>query len=494
MIPHEQIRETQDRSWTQPLLERLVAPGLESEELDEIARTLARLADPRAEASLLAVVEDPARPQATREAAAEALSETAWRPDGARLRRWWAEGDDWLRARALLEAGSAEADLVVPVAADPDHPLHRYAIRSMAFEFDAPAHQSLKVRALSHPDPGVRIAAADALVWDEPLIALEPLLQAAADPVPEVAIAALETLVYYPSRRCLLALAALRSRVEGPVLARLDETLDQLVGDLMRALEWWCSPPAKPRLRAWMAPVAHLLPPEEEPERAPPAPPRVAPPEPERRAAELIADYAGLDGPWAERIERFPRRMSAPELALATPFLLGHPDADLRQRSCVLFEAGDAHDALLRLARDPVFQVRKAAVYHLGGCTPAPEAEQFLWSHLQEPGTESMHAQETLVAWVAHAPRALALERLPRLAREDPREQVRYRAVGALDRLEARAEIEALLPILAEPPAITWAVHVALLDACRRLDLRAPVQGLGEVDDLHVALALAELG
>ncbi|MFE3258671.1 hypothetical protein ACFXPS_01585 [Nocardia sp. NPDC059091] len=54
--------------------------------------------------------------------------------------------------------------------------------------------------------------------------------------------------------------------------------------------------------------------------------------------------------------------------------------------------------------------------------------------------------------------------------------------------------IEPLLSLLSEPPLVTWAVHLRLLDACRKSGLCPPAaSALREVDNLDVALALADL-
>ncbi|WP_437817635.1 hypothetical protein [Sorangium sp. So ce1078] len=71
------------------------------------------------------------------------------------------------------------------------------------------------------------------------------------------------------------------------------------------------------------------------------------------------------------------------------------------------------------------------------------------------------------------------------------RRESRVSIVDALAKLGARAEIEALLPLLAEPPQVTWAVHVALLEACSRLGLHpGRCDALREVDNIDVQIAL----
>ena len=51
-----------------------------------------------------------------------------------------------------------------------------------------------------------------------------------------------------------------------------------------------------------------------------------------------------------------------------------------------------------------------------------------------------------------------------------------------------------LAGLLLEPPAVTWALHIALLDAIADLGLPTPDIGhLREVDNLHVQEAVARL-
>ncbi len=127
------------------------------------------------------------------------------------------------------------------------------------------------------------------------------------------------------------------------------------------------------------------------------------------------------------------------------------------------------HDAVLRLARDPSFLVRKSSVYYLGEMTPRADVAAFLRPHLASTGVTSTHASEALRSWVAHAPRAEALTWLPELARQDQRESVRTDASYALQKLGAAREVGALHAMLMEPPLVTWAVHIAVLWSSWRL-------------------------
>jgi hypothetical protein len=72
---------------------------------------------------------------------------------------------------------------------------------------------------------------------------------------------------------------------------------------------------------------------------------------------------------------------------------------------------------------------------------------------------------------------------------------VTSQAVQELGRLGARGEIEALLPLLEAPPVVTWAIHLALLEACKKVGLAAPAgEVLREADNADVQAAMASLG
>ncbi|MGK3965084.1 HEAT repeat domain-containing protein [Sorangium sp. So ce118] len=506
-IPHEYIRSAEDRSWTARLLGWLALPELPAAERDEIATTLERLDDPRAEAPLTRILEARDVVDAAREAAGMVLRSTGNSPSGARLRVAWAEGDALLRRHALLLMGRAEADIVEPVARNPAHPLHREAIEAMAFDFSEPRFQAPKIAALAHPDPGVRKVAAAALVWDEPVAAEAPLLRAAADPVADVAIAALDTLHYYPSQRCLRAVTALCAHPDERVRAAAGRcALALREGSFREAIDR-AGPAERRFLLAWMEPVRHLLGiPEEHasPADGPASPAPTRPPDSDRVAdealatADLLALYAELDGCWADRKRRFSERFRAARYAedrgILVAFLAGHADPWIREQAAPLLVAWDQQEALLGLACDPAFLVRKSSMYWLGQLPANRALAGPTWEHLAEPGTTGTHASETLSTYVTHARAEESVPRLLALARGDEREPVRYAAVHALAKLGARSEIEALLPLLGAPPQIAWAIHLALLGACERLGVHpGRCEALRETDNIDVQVALASV-
>jgi HEAT repeat protein len=162
----------------------------------------------------------------------------------------------------------------------------------------------------------------------------------------------------------------------------------------------------------------------------------------------------------------------------------------LRSAACEPLALWNDHASLLALLGDPSYAVMKSAAYALGLATPDAAAGAVLRAHLAAPKVASTHATETVRAWVHHAGQT-AVPDLARFA-TDERESVRLVAIDALVNFAARDELESVLPLLEAPPHVTWAVHIALLDACRKL--RLPPRGLDslrQVDNYWLERAIA---
>jgi HEAT repeat protein len=439
----DHIEATEDRSFTSALVARLGEPG--------VSRALLALDDPRAREPLLRLLEDHTAAPAAREAAGEILLESGEGVHRHEALRWWATGDELLREQALFAMEAEDASIVVPVAEHPGHPLHRHAIEAMKYGFEAPRFQAVKIAALDHSDPKVREAAAEVLLWDEPVAAEEALLRCAGDADPAVACAAMDTLRYYPTRRCVARLEGLRTSPYESVREAVDVALEDL-RETMRPPE----PPNPVEARPSARPTA----------------PRIV-----YRADALLAELSDPDGPWKERKARFSRveweAFTAAERTRLTSFLLAHADPWVRSEASVGLAAWQDHGALLALLHDRCFGVMKHAAYALGLTTPNPDAAAALRAHLDAPRVTSTHARETLQAWVTHAGSA-AVPDLVALARHDERETVQVAAIYALTHLGARDELESLFPLLAAPPRVTWSVHTTLIDACTELGLAPP--------------------
>ncbi|WP_405490774.1 hypothetical protein [Nocardia sp. NBC_00511] len=134
-------------------------------------------------------------------------------------------------------------------------------------------------------------------------------------------------------------------------------------------------------------------------------------------------------------------------------------------------------------------RVRKSAVYNLRFVPLSAEIAALTWDLVASGQVAGTRGYEALATCAAHTAPGELDDRLIDLARNDLRESIRLEAVSLLE-----GRIEPLLPLLAEPPLVTWGVHVRLLDACGDAGLRpTSVDALHAVDNLYVAAALATI-
>jgi HEAT repeat protein len=262
MIPYAAIAENADRRWTCRLLERLAAPDLPDNEVDELVAALEAVSDPRSLGPLEAILRDSDRPSRVREAAGSLLRGMQYLvPDvpEAKLLHWWSDGDAVLRLHALACMDRLDCpDIVLQVASDPTHELQAEALGRMMFFFDLPGHEAIKIAALAHPDPRVREAGATVLLWDEPVRAEGPLIQATGDPVPAVAAEAANTLQYYPSRNALRCLHGLLNHPAEKVREEAQESFEALRSEFLVRVSSRDRPVAA-HIRSWLQPVWDLL-------------------------------------------------------------------------------------------------------------------------------------------------------------------------------------------------------------------------------------------
>ncbi|MFE3187472.1 HEAT repeat domain-containing protein [Nocardia sp. NPDC059240] len=485
----DRITEQQDRSATFELIRELADPGVGEPERWEIVYALAQVKDPRAVVPLGRIGLDLDRPVEVRRAALRALEDSEMFPEGAELRAWWENGDDVVRASVLREAARGEADLLEPVLRDPNHVLHRYALIGIGATFEEPHWQQYSIAALDHPDPAIRRTVAYQLGWDEPVAAEPGLHRAATESNTEVACAAIDSLRYYSSRATLRLLHELARGDD----ARADAARDAAAG-LLSDFE-----DHRSGLEQWLEPVADLLGPTV-PDAAPtpgqPAPRWSKPAAPS--SAEIFAMYSDPDGPWQPKLaalhsghphhDHWSEIPAADRSALAA-FLSGHPDPQVRSGCCRALSSWNEVDALLTLTQDPHEVVRKSAVYDLRFVRPSPEIATLTWDLILSGEVASTRGREALATCAAHTPPGELDDRLIELARNDLRESVRVEAVRLLG-----DHIEPLLPLLAEPPLLTWAVHTHVLYGCQASGHTPPAaNALRGVDNLHMAAALASL-
>ncbi|GAB2512514.1 HEAT repeat domain-containing protein [Nocardia heshunensis] len=488
MAELDRIAEQQDRSATFELIRALADPGIAEPDRWEIVYALARVADPRAVEPLGKIGRDRDRPGEVRRAALRAIEDSEMFPGGAELRQWWDSGDEVVRAAVLRQAERGEAELLEPVLRDRNHPLHRCALIAIGSTFDEPHWQQYKIAALDHPDPAVRRTAAYQLGWDEPLAAEGALHRAATDRDSDVGCAAIDSLRYYHSRATLRLLHELARGHD----ARATAAQDAAAG-LLSDFE-----DGRSGIEDWLTPVADLLGapgPDTVLSPGPAGPPWSMPPAPP--ASEVYAMYSDPDGPWQPKLaalHSYPRHDHWDGVPVAdrpglAAFLSGHPDPQVRQLCCRVLATWSEVDLLLALAHDRDSSVRKSAVYNLRFVPRSTEIATLTWDLVASGEVAGTRGHEALATCFAHTAPGELDERLIELARTDLRESIRVEAVSLLG-----DHVEPLLPLLLEPPLLTWAVHTGLLYACRNLGQRPPAaDALQAVDNLDVAMALAEL-
>ncbi len=494
-VAHEQIREVEDRSWTFALVDVVRSSSASAAERDEALGTLAHLEDYRSIGPLTAMLEEHDLPDSIREAASRVLLGFDDSTTGERRRGWWEHGDPVAMAHALGLMERSEADVIVAVAGDDRHSLQRLALAGTAFGLDEAKYQSVKIRALAHPDADVREAAADVLMWDEPVTAEGPLVRAASDPAGTVAAAAVATLKYYPSRRVLRALAELAKTTDGPTHAEAAESFDHSRSRFEDRATYG-DPEQVTLLREWMAPVADLV---RWPADVQDRKPYSAPADRSRIAmteSDLLALVADPDGAWG------PKKQTLRHVAwegygtgergrLATA-LATHPDPVVRQVATKALTAWSRSAELLGLAADSCFLVRKSAWYCLGMVPRDSALAEPAWEYMLAAGGTT--AYEALRTYVAHASAREAKERLVALAQIDGRESIRTQAISCLADLGAVGELESLVPLLREPPGVSWGVHIEIIDGLRTLGLPAPdLDDLAAVDHLELMRSVVAL-
>lgn len=496
-VPHEQIREGADRSWTERLIEYARDPALDDDEREAVLITIGELDDHRAVGPLRAMVEDPSLSARTRDDVSSALVSIDCTTTPALRREWFASGDEPLMAHALAMFERTEGDLLIPVADDDAHPLKADALLSMEVGFGEAAYMPILIDALHHPDGRVRWAAARTLVWQEPVAAHDALIRVLDDPDEDVVDAALHVLEWSHSRRVLAALQDFDPGESEMLNERLERTLTGLRSEFERLrTDHDGNEQALEALRAWIEPVAGLI----------QWPDEIEPPEPSERSAkplkrrtveEVRAIVDDVDGSWAGRADALHvtdwEPFTTAERALLTPLLSEDVDPDIRRFACRALGAWGNTERLLELADDPSAVVRHAAVSGLKTVPLDPRARAAAWAALAVESDDA--AAQALDAVVAHTPRDVIGAVLERLFWEDPRVEVRLAAVDALQRLKAIEEIARLAAFLDQPPYVTWTLHVGVLHAMLEVDLSvAPttLERLAEVDDTWLQSKVVE--
>jgi hypothetical protein len=217
-----------------------------------------------------------------------------------------------------------------------------------------------------------------------------------------------------------------------------------------------------------------------------------------RSAGAFRTRFGDLDRPWAEfEMELWnPDWSGVPETARPefVKMLADWPDALVRARAGYAFTAWNEIDALSELMRDPCWRVQISARYAARALTKgASVIADALWDQL--PGLLGVAAHEALDSAVALSERDLWVPRCADILADPAHEdELRIRALWALDAGKARNEIAVNLHWLSQPAEINWSLHASLLDSAHSLGLDCPDLGrLLDVDDLRLQVSLTNL-
>lgn len=509
-MDHDEVRRVLDRSCTQPLLERLLSDDPDAVERTEIERTLRALDDVRSVVRLQAAGENPGVEPIIRASALGVLIGMLGAP-ALPIREWWGSGDPVLQfAAAGVLPTRAFADLVGPVLDQPTHPMLARVLACMDIGFEEPHWQSKKIRALTNPRESVRTAAATCLLWDEPLAAEHALIDATRDLSVDVAVEAVSTLMYYPTSGVVAALNAARQSPNETLAEGSRTALERVLSDIADAV---ALAPGTPSLRNWEELLTHhhslftsdpslglntfdvAAGVSRQPAKSVPW------------DDQLQRELSDPNGAWAPKYARLrmldPTTISARDQHHVVEFLSEHTDPEVRSFAAQhLPTLTGGPLALLAMLNDPMITVAKSAMYALHDVADAdsnaPAIGDCAWAALTDETNTGTRASEALRTFVRHG-LSLGLQfvetRLVSLLR-DGRESMRSAALEQLMSLDATDALAAALPMLAEPPEVTWSVHGTLLDAAFRFNL--PVESsvlrrLASVDHAWLCAAVAKL-
>lgn len=501
-IPYDDINKKYDRAWTMRLLDRLVEPDVDGEELDSISGSLGMLDDPRSHEALVAIVEDRTKSDAVRQAAAESLRNASFADE--RVIKWWEDGDTILQYLAInTMQGIRFRPIVEAITSDPSHPLLQYAIRSVMYEnYARPYDLDVKLQMLRHDNPKVRGAAAHSLIVDTPIIAEEALIQLSDDPDPDVVTEAIYTLGYYYTQRSYKRLFELRDAANEDIRDAAIAASNEIRREFLHHLSYdedGQKHPFQAHILNWLTPIWEQLAFTQEELEA-----GMEPWQPSNNTTiesfdEAVTALKNLDLGCFSVL----KILSQLELLTQTPaqrsemttLLLEHLDPQVRWYASELFHVWEDQDSLLQLVADIDPEVRQMAIGMLRSTPPfKPEIANLLWTILEETQDGNLTLYwAALDAYAAHENPQVAIPRLFDIAQNKQMvEDQRRAAIYGLYRIGAKRELSDLMAILSEPPMLTWELHSQLLMFAKNLGIKIPsIKHLIDVDDLRLQIAIA---
>jgi HEAT repeat protein len=506
-VPHERIRECEDRSWSLKLVDEIVA-GHEDSDFTEVIHTLVVLDDPRVVSPLTKLMENTANSDHLRSVASDVLNKcTTWETSQER-KKWWSSGDEILMRHAVRMAERSETNLIEETASDPNHPFYIDAIQKLAHCFEEPRFQLLKIKALFHSSADVRATAAGAILWDQPVAAEDGLLMVAQDEDDSAGAEALDALAYYGSQKVLLALHNMSASGSCHRRPECKTVVEYISRDFLSAYDRLLmqDSAALPVFESWLKPVWEVLEIERHNliagssnnQKTPSSQTaedttRIRP-----SIAELEQRFSNPDGAWGDRWPFVTSvdwaSYSSEERTEFVQYCSAHQDWSVRELFCSVLGKWHATDTLLGFIEDPVFTVRKMAAYYLSEVPRDHRVAKRLLQLLHQDDTCGFHASETLNSYVAHASAANLDAQLVDWALNDQRESVRAAAIWNLDKRRSREQLPLLMPLLHDAPLVTWSVHQAVLTACLNMEFEPNgMADLADIDDMECQATLATL-
>ncbi len=514
-IPHEEIRERGDRSWSMRLVEELVATR-DEDVVIEICKTMEELDDYRMEKPLFEIVLNEANDDFVRRAAIRGLCVSPTSESEAQRRTWWHSGDEVLRELAANLFDRTEDDLLLEILLNPSHPLYPDAISQISFGgYQEFLFQKILVDALTHALPELREDAARGLVYAEPVVAEAGLLSLLNDPDADVFDGVLFTLSYFSSQNVLLGFHhALQncSEERKPELESVFGGLSETCFENLQRCRTH-SNVAESLFRDWLKPASTILnfnefekdvecfSSEREVDLLTPKKKTSKPKTVRPSAKTLMSELDDQKCYWKkiryrkinwELYSRLDRRRLA-------NFFGGHRDPSVRDLGCNALANWNEPDILLAFLNDSSFSVRRGAAYYMKFLEKNETISENLWQRLLEPGVGSAYGCEVLESFVKHAPRENLADKLLEYIQMNKCESPRTWALRNLDCLNAVDHLRSLVELLEREPNPSWMFHTALIEICTAHKFEAPnIAFLKGIDDFEFQAAfcvyLAERG
>ncbi len=493
---HQRIRDEQDRSFTTALIEAVRDLDPNETEWAEALASVRWLADYRSVSPLRRFVQDQGRPIAARNEIGLTLSSFDLTTTSSERVAWWKSGDEVMRALAMRLMERSEAEIVLPTAIDPDHPLQALAVATLEWGFEEPEYQGAKVAALASARADVREAAIYTVSWDEPLAAEPDLRHLLSDEDSEIARAAAYALQYFPSLATLDHLRAHRGQNSAEFERQKAESIDFIEGSIEAELAQ-CDARQREALARWVDAIDLQLDQadpysDSDGQQKPPVPqPRL---DPSADPEEFDDALDTTSGSFVGKIDRLRsinwEEVPADARSAIAERLVEHPDPEIRvlaTRSLARWNDGDRLAALLD---DEHATVRKCAMYSLGRVEPEHRFASLSRDRLASAAGTA--ASETLTTFARHAEPVERDALLFDLAVASHQFSLRTAAVQLLAEAGAERRLKRVIRLLDVPPWTNWAYHIALLDT-DAVSTANPsrVADLVEVDNIHMAASAA---